>query len=120
MRYKLCSQSTDNLERIFWPGKDMDLLSELALQNEVLHKTAEALKTKHHFTSAYYAQINGSVEVVCREVIRGTRALLSEYNRECRIGRDTPKYGASGYKPITIPKDGKEYHTTDCVRAAVT
>ena len=49
-------------------------------KNEVLQKTSEALQTKHHFTSAYHAQSNGSVEVVCREVIRGTRALLSEYN----------------------------------------
>ena len=45
-------------------------------KNEMLQKTAEALQTKHNFTSAYHAQSNGSVEAVCREVICGTRALI--------------------------------------------
>ena len=41
-------------------------------------KLAAALGPRHHFTSAYHAQSNGTVEVVCRETIRACRALLSE------------------------------------------
>ena len=41
-------------------------------------KLAAVLETRHHFTSAYHAQSNGTVEVVCRETIRACRALLSE------------------------------------------
>ena len=32
----------------------------------------------HHFTLAYCPRSNGTVEVVCRELLRATRALLSE------------------------------------------
>ena len=48
-------------------------------KNEVMAKLAAVLKTKHHFTSAYHAQSNGTVEVVCRETLRACRALISEY-----------------------------------------
>ena len=47
-------------------------------KNEVMAKLAATLGTRHHFTSAYHAQSNGTVEVVCRETIRACRALLSE------------------------------------------
>ena len=43
-----------------------------------MEKLAAVLGTRHPFTSAYHAQRNGTVEVVCRETIRACRALLSE------------------------------------------
>ena len=48
-------------------------------KNEVMLTLQRELHTRHHFTSAYHPQSNGTVEVVCREVIRALRALLSEY-----------------------------------------
>ena len=48
-------------------------------KNEVMHKLAHNLNTHHHFTTAYHPQSNGTVEVVCREVLRVARTLLSEY-----------------------------------------
>lgn len=33
----------------------------------------------HHFTTPYSPQLNGTVETVCKEVLRGYRALLSEF-----------------------------------------
>ena len=44
-----------------------------------MHQLAQQLNTHHHFTTAYHPQSNGTVEVVCREVLRVARALLSEY-----------------------------------------
>lgn len=40
---------------------------------------AQKLKSHHHFTLLYCPCINGSVEVVCRELLRTCRALLSEF-----------------------------------------
>lgn len=48
-------------------------------KNELVeHLTAE-MKTKHHFTTAYSPWANGSVERVCREVLRSCKALTSEW-----------------------------------------
>lgn len=38
----------------------------------------EKLKSSHHVTSPYCPPSNGTFEVVCREVLRATRAVLSE------------------------------------------
>lgn len=38
----------------------------------------EELHTKYHFTEAYCPWANGTIERVCREVLRATKALLSE------------------------------------------
>ena len=35
---------------------------------------------KHHFVTAYSPWANGSVEGVCREVLRASKALCSEWN----------------------------------------
>lgn len=39
----------------------------------------EALQGHHHFTLAYCPWSNGTVEVVCRELLRASRALLFEF-----------------------------------------
>lgn len=46
--------------------------------NELMRGLTKDLHTKHHFTTAYCPWANGTVERVCREVIRASRALLSE------------------------------------------
>lgn len=48
-------------------------------KNMLVKKLREELKSDHHFTLAYCPWSNGTVEVVCRELIRTTRALLSEF-----------------------------------------
>lgn len=48
-------------------------------KNELVRSLRDKLKTQHHFTLAYCPWSNGTVEVVNRELLRATRALLSEY-----------------------------------------
>eukprot|EP00171_Calliarthron_tuberculosum_P014724 IDg14724t1 len=47
-------------------------------RNELIKALREATKSSHHFTLAYCPWSNGTVEVVCRELLRTSRALLSE------------------------------------------
>lgn len=48
-------------------------------RNELVKNLKERLNSSHHFTLAYCPWSNGTVEVVCRELLRATRALLSEF-----------------------------------------
>lgn len=48
-------------------------------RNEVIKNIRESTKSDHHFTLAYCPWSNGTVEVVCRELLKSTRALLSEF-----------------------------------------
>ena len=54
-------------------------------KNELIRILRESYRTSHHFTLAYCPWSNGTVEVVCRELLRATRALLSEFqlNQKC-------------------------------------
>ena len=54
-------------------------------KNELIRILRESYKTSHHFTLAYCPWSNGTVEVVCRELLRAVRALLSEFqlNQRC-------------------------------------
>jgi hypothetical protein len=47
-------------------------------KNRVVAGVSKALGTQHTFTVAYSPWSNGTVEVVCREVLRALRALISE------------------------------------------
>jgi hypothetical protein len=49
------------------------------LKNEVVRSLREKTRGLHHFTLAYCPWSNGTVERVCRELLRATRALLSEF-----------------------------------------
>ena len=48
-------------------------------KNEVIRLVNRMLYARHHFTTAYCPQSNGTVETVCKEVLRACRALLSEF-----------------------------------------
>jgi len=48
-------------------------------KNQLIEYLRDKVKSEHHFTLAYCPWSNGTVEVVCRELLRATRALLSEY-----------------------------------------
>lgn len=48
-------------------------------KNELVKSLKETLRSSHHFTLAYCPWSNGTVEVVCRELLRATRSLLSEF-----------------------------------------
>lgn len=48
-------------------------------KNKVMSAINKALHAHHHFTTPYCPQSNGTVETVCKEVLRACRALLSEF-----------------------------------------
>ena len=48
-------------------------------KNSLIRALMEETRVGHHFTTAYSPWANGSVERVCREVLRSCRALLSEW-----------------------------------------
>jgi Integrase zinc binding domain len=48
-------------------------------KNLIIEALRKSLRTQHHFTTAYTPWENGTVERACREVLRATRALLSEF-----------------------------------------
>jgi len=48
-------------------------------KNNLIKELVSELRTKHHFTTAYSPWANGSVERICREVLRATKALISEW-----------------------------------------
>ncbi len=48
-------------------------------KNELVRTIKDKTNSEHHFTLAYCPWSNGTVEVVNRELLRATRAILSEY-----------------------------------------
>ena len=48
-------------------------------KNQLMDSLNSALHFRHHFTTAYCPQGNGTVETVCKEVLWACRALLSEF-----------------------------------------
>ena len=48
-------------------------------KNQLIDELTSELRVHHHFTTAYSPWANGSVERVCREVLRATKALCSEW-----------------------------------------
>lgn len=46
-----------------------------------MRQVCEKMNIAHHFSLPYFPWSNGTVEVVCRELSRTTRALLSELKR---------------------------------------
>lgn len=47
--------------------------------NEVMKALAKMLRVEHHFTPAYSPHTNGTVETVCKQVLRAIRALLPDF-----------------------------------------
>jgi hypothetical protein len=48
-------------------------------KNKTVEGVQNALRSQHHFTTAYTPWANGTVERACREVLRAVRGLLSEF-----------------------------------------
>jgi Integrase core domain/Integrase zinc binding domain/Chromo (CHRromatin Organisation MOdifier) domain len=48
-------------------------------KNTVIQRLNRSLHAHHHFTTPYCPQSNGTVETVCKEVLRACRAPLSEF-----------------------------------------
>lgn len=57
--------------------------------NEVISELRDRTKSKHHFTLPYTPWSNGTVEVVCRELKRVTKAILSEFQLAATNWRST-------------------------------
>jgi hypothetical protein len=45
----------------------------------VIDGVRRALLSRHHLTTSYSPLVNGTVERACKEVLRASRALLSEF-----------------------------------------
>lgn len=54
-------------------------------KNEAMTVLKERLRCAHHFTLPYCPWTNGTVEVVCRELLRIIRALLSEFQLPFKV-----------------------------------
>ena len=54
-------------------------------KDEVVAGLSEKLRGSHHFTLPYCPWSNGTVEVVCRELLRVLRALTSEFQIHLRM-----------------------------------
>lgn len=89
-------------------------------KNELVKHLRESTKAHHHFTLAYCPWSNGTVEVVCRELLRATRALLSEFQLPVKAWptvlpivqsalNNSPLQRLSGHCPLTaltgLPQD---------------
>ena len=48
-------------------------------KNKLIAQITTELEARHHFTTAYTPWANGTVERVCREVLRAAKALCSEW-----------------------------------------
>lgn len=48
-------------------------------KNKLIGMLQSSLRSSHHFTLAFCPWSNGTVEVVCRELLKATHALLSEF-----------------------------------------
>lgn len=53
-------------------------------KNELVHNIGETLKSSRHFILSYFPWSNGIVEVVHRELLRESRAILSEFHLPIR------------------------------------
>jgi hypothetical protein len=47
-------------------------------KNTVMADMLKQIGTNHHFTTAYSPWANGTIEAVCKQIIRAARAMLSE------------------------------------------
>ena len=75
-------------------------------KNELVAQLREKLKVAHHFTLAYCPWSNGTVEVVCREVLRACRALLSELQLPHKCWPDVLPMIQSALNNATLPRLG--------------
>jgi RNase H-like domain found in reverse transcriptase/Reverse transcriptase (RNA-dependent DNA polymerase)/Integrase core domain/Integrase zinc binding domain/Chromo (CHRromatin Organisation MOdifier) domain len=82
-------------------------------KNKVMDGVRQALRSQHHYTTAYCPWANGTVERACKEVLRATRALLSEFRLQpnqwpevCPVVQSALNHSPSSQRgqiaPITI------------------
>lgn len=71
--------SSHGMVLVVWGCTPMGLRSGFPFKNEVVAGFNEKLRGSHHFTLPYCSWTNGTVEVVCRELMRVLRALTSEF-----------------------------------------
>ena len=75
-------------------------------KNELVAQLQARLKIQHHFTLAYCPWSNGTVEVVCREVLRACRALLSEMQLPLKSWPDVVPMVQSALNNSMLPRLG--------------
>lgn len=63
----------------FWNSTKLGFWSRESFQESTDSNFKGVDKSSHHFTLAYCSWSNGTVEVVFRELLRSTRAILSEF-----------------------------------------
>lgn len=75
-------------------------------KNEIITLLKSKFRSMHHFTLPYCPWSNGTVEVVCRELQRALRALLSEFNLPFRFWPDVLPIVQSVLNTTSVPRLG--------------
>jgi hypothetical protein len=81
------SAGVDVVVRGFWCCFGLGLRSRIAFLNEVMGELATALRANHRFTPAYTPRANGTVEAVCKQVLRATKAAFADFGLNRMSGR---------------------------------
>lgn len=82
-------------------------------KNQVVKTLRQRTNSSHHFTLAYTPWTNGTVEVVCRELLRTLKALTSEYQLSQKdwvsvlpvvqsVLNNSPLQRMNGHCPLTV------------------
>eukprot|EP00171_Calliarthron_tuberculosum_P012252 IDg12252t1 len=77
-------------------------------KNQLIQLLQESMKSHHHFTLAYCPWSNGTVEVVCRELLHATRALLSEFQLPSRSWPTVLPVVQSALNSALLPRLGNQ------------
>ncbi len=112
MRIPLWTSSQDGSLPSEWHSLGSPI-AEVTSKNRVIAQLNRKLHAHHHFTTPYCPESNGTVESVCREVLRAARALLSEFRMDqkdwpqvIRLIQSTlnhaPRPSLGGRAPITV------------------
>ena len=75
-------------------------------KNLVMTKLRKALRSQHHFTTAYTPWANGTIERACRDVLRAVRALLSEFKLPAASWPDVARLVQSALNNSPSPQRG--------------
>ena len=88
-----------------WPQPGFQTEARIS-KNQLVAQLQSKLKVSHHFTLAYSPWSNGTVEVVCREVLRACRALLSELQLPLKCWPDVVPIVQSALNNSILPRLG--------------
>jgi transposase InsO family protein len=74
-------------------------------KNEIMAKQASELHVTHRFSPAYTPRANGTVESVCKQVLRASRALLADFKLQPDLATSAP-FDPIGAEQLSIRQVG--------------